>query len=253
MAGYLSNLIGRRNLRRWERAASAVDSLDPKRLRALKAEARALSRQVEKVLRSAEGRLAVNLTTSPTVRRPIQSDWGWRPEIWRVPTRTAAGAGMASGSPIGGEAKLFHDCPEGEFAVRQVRNFRSDDTAPFGLRLEVFGFAGNFLSLAIDLPPDAVASLSARHVFRIEAHLETERPVSVFARLNLRRGPNLASQAAILSGEEGFLSGEIDLSSTEHGDHAPDHCWVDLIFDAPEMNALLLRDLTMSRRPRAEL
>jgi hypothetical protein len=29
--------------------------------------------------------------------------------------------------------------------------------------------------------------------------------------------------------------------------------WIDLIFEGPEMNQITLRDVTLSRRPRAEL
>ena len=29
--------------------------------------------------------------------------------------------------------------------------------------------------------------------------------------------------------------------------------WVDLIFEGPEMNQIILRDVTFSRRPRAEV
>ncbi|MDZ4134740.1 MAG: DUF6478 family protein, partial [Paracoccaceae bacterium] len=32
-----------------------------------------------------------------------------------------------------------------------------------------------------------------------------------------------------------------------------DRIWVDLIFEGPEMNQIILRDVTVSRRPRAEL
>ena len=41
-----------------------------------------------------------------------------------------------------------------ELTLRQIRNTRESDVAPFGLRMDVFRFDGSFLSLVIDLPEE---------------------------------------------------------------------------------------------------
>ena len=46
---------------------------------------------------------------------------------------------------------------------------------------------------------------------------------------------------------------EFDLAYTKLNEKRVDRMWLDLIFDNPGMNEVILRDLTFSRRPRAEL
>ena len=53
---------------------------------------------------------------------------------------------------LGNEVTLFHDCEFSELTLRQLRNLREQDLAPYGLRMDVFRFDGSFLSLVVDLP-----------------------------------------------------------------------------------------------------
>ena len=46
---------------------------------------------------------------------------------------------------------------------------------------------------------------------------------------------------------------EFDLAYTKLNEKRVEKLWLDLIFEGPEMNQVTLRDLTFSRRPRAEL
>ena len=46
---------------------------------------------------------------------------------------------------------------------------------------------------------------------------------------------------------------EFDLAYTRIDDRRVERIWVDLIFEGPEMNQIILRDVTVTRRPRAEL
>ena len=46
---------------------------------------------------------------------------------------------------------------------------------------------------------------------------------------------------------------EFDLAYSELNDNKVDRAWMDLIFEGPEMNQITLRDLTMVRRPRAQM
>ena len=43
---------------------------------------------------------------------------------------------------LGREATLFHDCTHSELTLRQLRNLREADLAPYGLRMDVFRFDG---------------------------------------------------------------------------------------------------------------
>jgi hypothetical protein len=80
------------------------------------------------------------------------------------------------------KATIFHDCVTSELAVRQLRNQRATDLSPYGLRLDVFHFDGSFLSVVIDLPKASVDGLRRRHIIRMDAQVEIEKPLEIFAR-----------------------------------------------------------------------
>lgn len=46
---------------------------------------------------------------------------------------------------------------------------------------------------------------------------------------------------------------EFDMAYTNLNEKRVERAWVDLIFEGPEMNQVILRDLTFARLPRAEL
>jgi len=148
---------------------------------------------------------------------------------------------------------VFHDCRESELTLRQIRNTREADLAPFGLRMDVFHFDGSFLSLAIDLPDEAVKGLKLRHLVRLETVIETEKPVEIFARLNVRHGPNTEQVVRELPLHDPQVMVEFDLAYTKLNEKRVERAWVDLIFEGPQQNQIVLRDITFSRRPRAEL
>ena len=246
-------LIHRRSLRRWERAASAADTLDVESLRALRGRARQIGRQIDRVAHVAEGRLALPLIGSDAILKPMNSDWSYRPELWRGPLTPPGHAAVATKTRFGHEATLFHDCRVSELTLRQVRNSRESDLSPFGVRLDVFRFDGSFLSLVIELPDEAARSLRLQHVVRMDAVVETEKPLEIFARLNIKHGPNTEQIVRELPLGQGELTVEFDLAYTKMNEKRVEKIWVDLIFEGPEMNQILLRDVTFSRRPRARL
>ena len=46
---------------------------------------------------------------------------------------------------------------------------------------------------------------------------------------------------------------EFDLAYTKMNEKRVEKMWIDLIFEGPEMNQITFRDVTVSRRPRADL
>ena len=247
----LFGLLDKGTLRRWDRAARAVETLEATRLKLLRQRARSLSRRVDKVLHVAEGRLALPLAGQAAIRRPMHSDWAWRPELWQGPVKPTGFAMVENKTPIGREAKVFHDCGLSELSMRQLRNTRAEDIAAYGLRLDVFQFDGSFLSLVLDLPREGVDGLSRRHVFRLEIRVEAEKPLEIFGRLNVRHGPNVEQLVREFDGSQGEYAIEFDLAATRLNEARVERAWLDLIFEGPEMNAIILRDVTLSRRPRA--
>lgn len=250
--GPLSDLLQRASLGHWTRAARGARSADLSALRLQRSRARALKARLEDVLAVADDRLALPRHGSDAFPRPPGTDWAWRPPLWRQPLPGRGVAGAASPTRLGDGSTIFHDCAAAEIAVAQVRNQRSADLAPFGLRLEVFGFEGTYLSLVLDLPPEAAAGLRRRHLLRLGAEVACETPIGLLARLNVKHGPNVEQLSRELSLGDGEVLAEFDLAYVPLNEKRVDRMWLDLIFQAPEMNRILLRDLTLARYPRAD-
>lgn len=252
MASPLTGLLEKRALRRWTQASHDVRDMDPASLKTVRTRARALNKRLEQVLHVADGRLALPFAENAAIRRPMHSDWAWRPELWSGPIKPAGMASVASKSKIGREAKIFHDCPHSELSIRQMRNTQAEDIAPYGLRMDVFRFDGSFLSLVLDIPGEGLLDLSRRHVVRLDIRVETERPLEIFGRLNVRHGPNVEQLVREFDGSTGEFSIEFDLAATQMDEARVERAWLDLIFEGPAMNEVALRDVTLTRRPRAE-
>jgi hypothetical protein len=150
--------------------------------------------------------------------------------------------------PLSPDTTLFHDCPLGEIAARQMRG----DSPPFALALDVYAFRGSYLSLAVTLPEPARDNLRRRHVIRVDARLRAERPVTAYARLNIQRGSTPTTVVRELPrGEQPFV--DFDLAALRIDVSRAERLWLDLIFDAPAANGIVLEDLILSRTPRAEV
>jgi hypothetical protein len=249
----LTRGIDRVMLRRWANAADRAETLDLDSLKSMRARARALRRRVDRLLHVAEGRLALPLIGTNAIKKPLHSDWAYRPEIWRGPLAVPGHAAVETKTPIGDEGTIFHDCRISELTVRQIRNTRQSDLAPFGFRMDVFRFDGSFLSLVIDLPYSAVEGLQKRHLVRLDAIVETEKPLEIFARLNVKHGPNTEQLVRELPMHQDDRWVEFDLAYSDVNEKRIERMWLDLIFEGPEMNQIILRDVTLSRRPRAEM
>lgn len=250
---FFQSLVFARNRKRWANAARVADQTDLAELRQQRLRARQLRRHLDDLIHVSESRLALPMIGSTAFRRPHGSDWGWRPELWRGPLPMPGLASVQNKSMLGDEVTLFHDCEHSELTLRQLRNRREQDLAPFGLRMDVFRFDGSFLSLVVDLPPEAVAGLKRRHLIRMNTIVEMEKPLEIFARLNIRHGPNTEQIVRELPLHEEDIMVEFDLAYSNMNERRVEKAWVDLIFEGPEMNQVILRDVTFSRRPRAEI
>lgn len=243
--GMIDTLLHRRIVNRWSRHADHADTMGLPRLRMLRRNARALRAQVDRMLMAADARLQ----ETPDINRPLGTDWAWRPPLWAAPVATP-GLMRDSRDRLDPITTLFHDCRLGETGARQVRG--TQQGAPFGLRLDVFGFEGSFLSVVLDLPPEAVRGLKRKHVIVLRTRIESERPLRVFARLNVRHGPNTEQLVCDVPMQFDEAVAEFDLASTGLNEARADKMWMDLIFEHPQMNQINLHDLTLVRRPRAE-
>ncbi|RPE63150.1 hypothetical protein EDD53_2747 [Pacificibacter maritimus] len=250
---FLERRLNAAALRRWSKRAQNAQALTLVELRSLRSQARELRLQLDRLLFEADGKLALPNIGSNAMQLPLYTDWSHRPEIWRGPIFPQGASSVQTRATIGREGTLFHDCRISELTYRQVRNTSDQDLAPFGLRLDVFRFDGSFLSLAVDFPNEVCAGLSKRHILRLDCSIDLETPIEIFARLNIKHGPNLEQVVREIPVSSDDVFAEFDLAYTKLNEKRVEKVWLDLIFEDPEMNQIVLRDITMSRRPRAEL
>ena len=251
--GLLDRVIEQSALRRFRRWAETARSSDLRELRRNRAAARQMRFHLDELIHVADDRLALPVIGNQAVPVPYDADWSWRPELWCGPLAVPGIAAVDTKSMLGREVTLFHDCAKSELTLRQLRNTREDDLAAYGLRLDVFRFDGSYLSLVIDLPTEATYDLTRKHLVRLDAIVELERPLEIFARLNVQHGPNTEQIVRELPLSDRNLVVEFDLAYTKLHEKRVEKIWIDLIFENPEMSQVVMRDAYFSRRPRAEL
>ncbi|AUQ75822.1 DUF6478 family protein [Phaeobacter piscinae] len=253
MGRTIEKLLFKRVLKRWRRLAQQAPKASLSRLREQRNRARTLRLHLDRLIHIAESRLALPQIGSNAFPRPHGTDWGWRPELWRGPLPVPGASAVPSKTRLGDEVQLFHDCAVSELTLRQLRNNREEDLAPYGVRLDVFRFDGSFLSLVIELPQEVTQGLSRDHLLRVDCTVETENPIEIFARLNIKHGPNTEQMVREMPMGDKRTHVEYDLAYADLNEKRVERLWLELIFEAPEMNQVTLRDLTLSRSRRASL
>ena len=232
----------------WDVAGSPVSQVRQQR-----DEARKLRVQLDGFLREANERLTLPSLGAMQFPKPLGTDWCWRPDLWRASLSRPGLASIPRKFALDQQVTLFHDCSLSEISVRQTRNTDEKDLAAFGLNVEVFGFAGSFLSLSLDLPAEAVQGLTRQHLMRVDALVETERPLDVIARLNIRHGPNTDFVPRSLDLKTTSNTLDFDLAKLPLNERRIEKMWLDLVLTNPAMNRVVIRDLTFCRHHRADL
>lgn len=251
--GFLGRLRHKRNVRRWRRNAKAADTAELTALSQQQEMALQLGRPLRTLTEVAEARLALPRIGSKTFPQPSGTDWSIRPKPWRirVPER-----GLAPAQPkayFSDELRIFHDCPLNQITLRQIRNGRDDDLAPFSVALDVLHFQGSYLSLVVEVPKDACAGLRKRHLIRLAATITMEQPTKIHARLNIKHGPNTEQIQLTLPDDRAETMVEFDLAYGQLNEQRAEKMWIDLMIERPAMNRITFRDLTLARYPRAEI
>ncbi len=253
MVGIIHRLLTALSQRDWQNYVEQADTSPMSLLRKRREDARKLRHTLNLVIHTANQRLALPRIGSTFFPRPLGTDWSWRPALWRGPLSTRGLSGATSKAFLGNEIQLFHDCPLREISLRQLRNTREEDLAPFALRLEVFKFQGSFMSIAINLPHDALEGLNKQHVIQLDGIIVSEAPFKIFARLNIKNGPNTEQITQELHVSKNQTSVAFDLADTDINEKRLENAWLDFIFEAPEMNQIVIRDLTFARYLRANI
>lgn len=250
---FLNTAVYRRTLSRWAAVAREATTAKPDVLRRQAVQAERLRGYLDRIGRIADERLARPVEGSNSFPRPHNSDWAWRPDLWRSKIAPCGIAQAPSRTPMGNEVTLFHDCDQPELTLRQIRNHHADDLAAYGVCLDVLNFEGTFASLVIDLPQDVIGDLKHHHILTTRIVVEIETPLACYVRLNIRNGPNTEQIVQRLCTETQEGSVQFDLEYADFNKERIENIWIDVIFKHPKMNRIFLRDLTFSRHRRAQL
>lgn len=253
LRSYIDARNHRNQLRKWDRILAQIPNLPLSKLREIRRETRQESRRLIDAHHQLERRLTLPVIGSRAFRKAPQTQWAHRPMPWAGPLIPTGKIMVPNKTYFGEDLQIFHDCRNTELSLRQVRNTREDDLAPFGVRMDVFNFSGSFLSFAIELPKEALDGLTRNHLLRLNMIVESERPQEMFARLNLRYGPNTEQIVRELDLGKRELWVEFDLYYTKYNEVRGEAVWIDLIFESPSMNQVTIRDVAVMRRPRATI
>jgi hypothetical protein len=252
LTGVLFSLRQRRTLRRWERIAEIAQDTSLQNLRQIRSLARQVEQRVGTIGQIAESRLRRPLVGSSPMSLPPATDWSHRPDAWIHPLTPRGHAPAKSKTWLGSDVALYHDSRTPSVAVQQTRNRHDKDLTPFSIAVDVFEFDGSFLSLVLQAPKGIVADLKKSHILRIDHNITSERHLEGYARLNLRNGPNTEqiTQTMTFDARPGVV--EFDLAYSRFNENRAEEIWFDLFFESPSMNRMEIRDVTLSRRLRAE-
>lgn len=185
------------------------------------------------------------------------TDWRWRPDVFCGLVAPTGMAAPESGQKLGEEISVWHDCANKAMTIRQIANNTATIPAPFGIRLETLSFAGEYLSLSLELPASVKDWLGKSHVLRLDLNIQSESWVEIYGRLNMAQGPNTEQVLRKIdspgSDNPSYKTIEFDLAYADLAERPIEKVWLDLIFTSPYMNAVDLNDMMLSRYPRAEV
>lgn len=255
--GRLSQFLRDRAARQWASQTEQLRHSNRKPAPELRDEAAELHQTLARFLQLSDSRLPRAESAADLLDLPPGTDWHWRPLALRGRLSPSHLAAPRNARRLGDELAIYHDCEHRSLILRQKRNRHATDLAAYGLSLEVMGFSGSYLSLSLDLPAEVGAGLGKQHVIRLDAQFDAEHEITVYGRLNLAQGPNtetvLRQLGHPLSGRSCKREAEFDLGYVDLSSRPVDKLWLDLIFEAPHMNAVTLTDALLSRHTRAEM
>jgi len=249
LMGRLDRLAHRRALKYWTQVGRDAGALDPETLGQLGDTARGLRGALDQVIAAAERSRG---PASGQLAPAAADDWSWRPAAWEAAQPGAMLVAPETGTPLGTTLKLFHDCTDPTFSARQELS----PPRPPKIALECFQFDGSFLSLVMDLPDHGLTDLKRHHIIEVRMCARRERPIEMLARLNVRHGPNteqIVHEMAPIPETEDTWGLAFDMAYAGIDQARISGAWIDLIFDSPAMNRIVIQDLLVTRRVRSEV
>lgn len=245
----MQKLRHRRVARLLQRQAGNMNKLSPAHASALRDQARAVHAAAAQVICAADLRLGDAGSGAWISTLPPRVDWVHRPAVWTTPQARSTQASAANEHNLGDGVSLHYD-GEGAIDLRQIDAAQSGQSQ-HALVLDINEHSGSFVSLAIGFPDSALANFSKSVLFRCDLKMDRPARLDVFARLNLRHGPNV--EKVIRAVEPTATAVDFDVYYADLNAEDVTDIWVDLIINSPGPTRIVINDLLLSRRPRADV
>jgi len=184
---------------------------------------------------------------------PPSTDWWHVPDVMAGPILPAGSAPVKSETKIGRDLALYHDCRTPCLAIRQFHETDGKTGATFGLKLDVFEFDGSFLSLVVQPPETAIEGLLKSHLIRMSLCAQSELPIEISVRLNIKNGPNTEQVSHDTTCCPDGSNIDFDLEYMPFKEGRATQMWFDLFLKTPPMNLITITEITLSRHLRAAL
>ena len=246
MQRLLDRVFHRSDLRRLEKQRAALEEASLDDVQTIERRARQVGKAAASLQRAASLRLRDDL--QPDV--PQGTTWFERASAWTAPLQRQSWCPVASSTPLGPGLTVHHDANVADISLRQD-HASAAGSAPFAISIDLLDFDGSYLSLALALPSEVAQSLTKGDLIRLSMSAQIERDAPVFGRLNLKQGPNTETIVREIEVSRRDAWVEFDLYYLEFEREQISDAWLDVIFEAPAMNRILINDLYVSRRPRA--
>ena len=247
MAGPLRRYAHKSLLRRLQRLEDAMPDTAAAEAAGTATRARQLAAAAERLARAADAQTGRAGPAQPLPDLPTRTDWAVRAAFWQEPDQ-ALGT-VEPGHTLGAGTSLHHDGEADRVALRLTRA----SSAPSGrvLTIDTLDFSGSYLSISLPFPAAVLGGLSRQTLVRAAFTIALDRPLTTYARLNLRHGPNTGKMIRGLDTERGQEAVEFDLFYADVEPEGASELWLDLIFETPAMARIDIADAILSRRPRA--
>lgn len=144
---------------------------------------------------------------------------------------------------LGDDATLYHDCPYQEICMSQKRNIGSRFEAPYSLRLDIFEFAGSFLSVSI--PIRFAPSLTQDQNILLRWGSASDAPIESFVKLTIEKGSQKEVQELTTEKSDQIHMAEFDLSTFHTALDQSQRAWFDISFHNMRANEITLQDLAI--------
>lgn len=178
---------------------------------------------------------------------PPKTQWGFTPGLQNGITLDGLSGKILTGTSLGPYVTLHHESDGAEFSIQRPEDYGT------GLVFEFSGFAGDYFSLAFELPFEGVTALGRQDLLRLNLRTRADEPLKAYARLNLCHGPNTEQVVRMIDVGEGESIAEFDIFYTEFEQKRAASAWIDLIINDPAHKSIALEEVVILRRARASL